>query len=79
MVGQFEATAPLSGLDDGMVVHAVRDGSPSTLAGILPRDIIFAINGKFWRNVRLLTFSDRHHRKLPQSLSSAGSSRSWRC
>jgi len=49
---------PLDGLEDGKLVHAVLDGSPSARAGIQSRDIIFAINGKPWRNVRLLTFGD---------------------
>jgi hypothetical protein len=60
MGGQFEATAPLHGLEDGKLVHAVLDGSPSARAGIQSRDIIFAINGKSWPKVRFLTFSDHH-------------------
>jgi hypothetical protein len=60
MAGQFEATAPLRGLEDGKLVHAVLDGSPSARASIQPRDIVFAINGKRWRDVGALTFSDHH-------------------
>jgi hypothetical protein len=60
MAGQFEATAPLRGLEDGKLVQAVLDGSPSARAGIQSRDIIFAINGTSWPKVRLLTFSDHH-------------------
>jgi hypothetical protein len=60
MASQFEATAPFDGLEDGKLVHAVLDGSPSARAGVQSRDIIFAINGKPWRDVRLLTFSDHH-------------------
>ena len=58
MAGQHEATTPLRGLEDGKLVHAVLDGSPSVRAGVQPRDIIFAINGKPWPEVRGLTFSD---------------------
>jgi S1-C subfamily serine protease len=46
MAGQIEATAPLQGLEDGKLVHAVLDGSASARAGIQSRDIIFAINGR---------------------------------
>jgi hypothetical protein len=59
-VSQFEVTEPLRIHDDGKVVHAVLDGSPSARAGIQSRDIIFAINGTSWPKVRLLTFSDHH-------------------
>jgi predicted metalloprotease with PDZ domain len=60
MASQFEATAPLHDQEDGKLVHAVLDGSPSTRAGIQSRDIIFAINGTSWSKVRFLTFSDHH-------------------
>jgi hypothetical protein len=60
MAGQLEATGPLRGLEDGKLVHAVLGNSPSARAGIQSRDILFAINGKPWRDVRLLTFSDHH-------------------
>jgi hypothetical protein len=58
MVGQFEVTAPLGGLQDGKLVHAALEDSPSTRAGVQSRDIILAINGKSWHEVRLLTFND---------------------
>jgi hypothetical protein len=58
MALQFETTAPFRDFEDGKLVHAVLDGSPSARAGIQSRDIIFAINGTSWPKVRLLTFSD---------------------
>jgi membrane-associated protease RseP (regulator of RpoE activity) len=65
LAGRFELCARLGlvfvppGFDGGKIVHAVLAGSPSTLAGIEPRDIIVSVDGQPWHSVRHLTFSDR--------------------
>ena len=67
VVGGFELCARLGlvlvsahvfGLNS-KAVHAVLDDSPSARAGIVPRDIIIAIDNAPWDSVRRLTFSDR--------------------
>jgi hypothetical protein len=64
IVGQFVAMVPLRGFEDGKVVNAVLEGSPSARGGIHSRDIILAINDTSWREVRLLTFSDHRPSKI---------------
>jgi hypothetical protein len=52
----------------GKIVHAALVGSPSTRAGIEPRDIVFAIDKIPWGSVRHATFSDRRSSELNLSV-----------
>jgi hypothetical protein len=63
--GGFELCARLGlllvpGRDEGKIVHAVLEDSPSARAGIEPRDIIVSLDRTPWEALRHLTFSDRH-------------------